>query len=97
MDPVPVSCVYAFQYSIIITRSGALVDSRGTAPRVREGGEVTHRVPTGRMAIACMLGGTDGRTLFVLTSESVHPEECEKLRSARIERLEVEVPGAGLP
>jgi sugar lactone lactonase YvrE len=65
--------------------------------RVCEGGEVTHRVPTEQQAIACMLGGDSGRKLFVLTAPSVEEEECVKLRGARIETLEVEVSGAGLP
>ncbi len=65
--------------------------------RVREGGETTDRISTGQMAIACMLGGDDRRTLYVLTAPSVDGPECETMRSARIESLEVEVPGAGLP
>jgi sugar lactone lactonase YvrE len=65
--------------------------------RVREGGEVTSRIATDRMAIACMLGGDDGRTLFILTAETTHAEEAPKLRSARIERARVEVAHAGLP
>lgn len=65
--------------------------------RVREGGEVAERIPTDQMAIACMLGGEERRTLFVLTSDSVHPEDCRASRSARISTTEVEVPGAGLP
>ena len=65
--------------------------------RVREGGEVTERVPTDQLAIACMLGGDDRRTLYVLTSPSVAAEECRKLRGARIETLAVAVPGAGFP
>jgi sugar lactone lactonase YvrE len=65
--------------------------------RVREGGEVTHRISTEQQAIACMLGGENRRTLFVLTAPSVEEEECQKLRAARIETLEVETPGAGLP
>ena len=65
--------------------------------RVREGGETTDRISTDPMAIACMLGGDDRRTLYVLTAPSVDGPECETLRSARIESLEVEVPGAGLP
>ena len=37
--------------------------------RVREGGEITDRISSGeREAIACMLGGDDRRTLFVLAS-----------------------------
>ena len=66
--------------------------------RVHEGGRVSQRIPSGeRMAIACMLGGADRRTLFVLTSTSIDPDECRRLRSARIERVRVEVAGAGLP
>jgi sugar lactone lactonase YvrE len=65
--------------------------------RVREGGETTDRVSTDQMAIACMLGGDDRRTLYVLTAPSVEGPDCTRSRSARIESVEVEVPGAGLP
>ncbi len=65
--------------------------------RVNEGGEVTQRVATEQMAIACMLGGEDRKTLFMLTAPSVEAEECQKLRGARVEMLAVTVPGAGLP
>ncbi len=65
--------------------------------RVREGGEVTHRIPTDRQAIACALGDDDRRTLYVLTSRTTHPDEAVAQRSARIERVRVDVPGAGLP
>jgi sugar lactone lactonase YvrE len=65
--------------------------------RVREGGAIAERIATEQMAIACMLGGPDRRTLFVLTSESTDPDECRKKRSARIQAVDVESPGAGLP
>jgi len=66
--------------------------------RVHEGGRVSQRIPCGeRMAIACMLGGADRRTLFALTSATIDPYECRRLRSARIERVRVDAPGAGLP
>jgi sugar lactone lactonase YvrE len=65
--------------------------------RVREGGEVLARVATETMAIACMLGGADRRTLFVLTAETTDPEECSAHRRSRVEAVEVDVPGAGLP
>jgi len=61
--------------------------------RVREGGETTHRVSTDQMAIACTLGGDDGRTLYVLTAPSIDGSECTSQRSARIESLQVETPG----
>jgi sugar lactone lactonase YvrE len=66
--------------------------------RVHEGGRVSQRIACGeRLAIACMLGGTDRRTLFALTSASIDPDACRRLRSARIERVRVDAPGAGLP
>jgi sugar lactone lactonase YvrE len=65
--------------------------------RVREGGAAAERIPVGRMAIACMLGGPDRRTLFVLSADTVNAEECAARRSARVEVTRVEVPGAGLP
>ena len=65
--------------------------------RVREGGEVTDRVKVETQAFACMLGGGDGRTLFICTAASSNPEECRSRASGRIETLQVAVPGAGLP
>jgi sugar lactone lactonase YvrE len=64
---------------------------------VLEGGEVTHRVKPTSVPYACMLGGADRRTLFVLTSEALLPDEALAKRSGRIETVEVDVPGAGLP
>jgi sugar lactone lactonase YvrE len=37
--------------------------------RVREGGEVLERIELDRAPFACMLGGPDGRTLFVMAQE----------------------------
>jgi len=65
--------------------------------RVRRGGEVTERIRVATMAIACMLGGPKRTTLFVCTSESLTAEDCRAKRSAKIEVVEVSVPGAGLP
>jgi len=65
--------------------------------RVREGGEVTRRIPVETQAFACMLGGADRRTLFICTAESSDPDECRAAAAGRIETIEVEVPGAGLP
>ncbi|MEY2421203.1 MAG: hypothetical protein QOI95_1270 [Acidimicrobiaceae bacterium] len=66
--------------------------------RVREGGEVTTRISTGgRMAIACMLGDDDRRTLYMLTSKGLDPQKATQLRTGQLERVRVDVPGAGLP
>ncbi|MDJ0865009.1 MAG: SMP-30/gluconolactonase/LRE family protein [Myxococcota bacterium] len=64
--------------------------------RVREGGEVTHRVPVATQAFACMLGGPERRTLFICTAAESDPAKTTD-RQGRIELLEVETPGAGLP
>ncbi|MFQ5698623.1 MAG: SMP-30/gluconolactonase/LRE family protein [Myxococcota bacterium] len=65
--------------------------------RVQEGGFVSERIPTDQMAIACMLGGDDRRTLFVLTAPSTDPAECRERSAARVQTCRVEIPGAGLP
>jgi sugar lactone lactonase YvrE len=65
--------------------------------RVREGGAVTHRFKPSLRPYACMLGGTDRRTLFLVTSETHDPTEALAKRSGRIETVEVDVPGAGMP
>ncbi len=67
------------------------------ALRVMEGGEVTDRVKVDNQAYACMLGGSEGKTLFILTSKSSSPDRCRKEKSARVEYQEVEFAGAGLP
>jgi sugar lactone lactonase YvrE len=66
--------------------------------RVREGGEVTHRIAAPGQALACMLGGPDRRTLFVLMGKlMVTPEQSRESLTGTIHTLRVAVPGAGLP
>jgi sugar lactone lactonase YvrE len=65
--------------------------------RVREGGEITHRIPVETQGIACMLGGEDRRTLFILSAPLVAAEEGRALKRGRIETTRVDVAGAGLP
>lgn len=65
--------------------------------RVLEGGKITHDLDLGaRAAYACMLGGVDRRTLFVITNSGSGPAIADK-RDGRIETIRVDVPGAGLP
>lgn len=65
--------------------------------RVHEGSTTTHDMDLGaRNAYACMLGGADGRTLFVITNIGSGPAIAEK-REGRIEIMRVDVPRAGLP
>jgi sugar lactone lactonase YvrE len=63
--------------------------------RVLEGGSISHRVQVESNAYACMLGNHDRRTLFVLTAGAFTPRQPEA--GGRIETIEVEIPGAGLP
>ncbi len=65
--------------------------------RVREGGEIAARVKTSTRAFACMLGGPDRRTLFVLAADSFVAQEVKLKKNGRIETVRVDVPGAGLP
>jgi sugar lactone lactonase YvrE len=66
--------------------------------RVAEGGRELQRIETpGRWATACMLGGADGRQLFVLTAEATPEQVARGEFRARVEVGEVDVPKAGLP
>ena len=65
--------------------------------RVFEGGRVAQKIHTGgRFSYACMLGGADQRTLFIVTNTGSGPAIAGK-KSGRIEIVQVDVPGAGLP
>jgi sugar lactone lactonase YvrE len=65
--------------------------------RVKRGGEVIQKIETSANAYACMLGGADRRTLFIMTAESTDDRLCREKMTGRIEIIGVEVPGAGLP
>ena len=67
------------------------------AIRVREGGAVTDRVPADRHVIACMLGGVDRRTLFVLAATAIPRASARAQRGAQILAAAVDAPGAGSP
>ncbi len=85
---------------ICLDQSGAIwvaSPTTGECLRIKEGGEVLERVKTGRQAIACNLGGDDMRTLYISTAEHTHYDKCRELHSARIEAIQVEIPGAGSP
>jgi sugar lactone lactonase YvrE len=66
--------------------------------RVWEGGDIAARVAVpGRRAVACMLGGEDRRTLFLLTAETTLEDLSQGKSKGRIETAHVDVPGAGYP
>jgi len=67
--------------------------------RVREGGEVLQTIDVDDGCFACMLGGPDGRTLFVLTSvwRGIEGSTGDQERTGRIRTVEVGVPHSGMP
>ena len=66
--------------------------------RVKDGGTVTDTVPVGdRRAVACQLGGEDGRTLFCLTYEGTLDDLHLAKPAGAIETVRVQHPAAGSP
>ncbi len=66
--------------------------------RLAEGGDVLQRISCpGRAPVAVALGGEQGRTLFCLSAPRMSMRESAMLSDARIETVQVESPGAGLP
>ena len=65
--------------------------------RVAEGGEKLDEVATSMTAYACMLGGPEGRHLFILTAPTSDAERAGAAPLGAIEVVEVDVPHAGLP
>jgi sugar lactone lactonase YvrE len=64
---------------------------------VAEGGEVVDAVETFLPCFACMLGGPEGRHLFMLTAVDSTPSAASMARTGSVLVAEVDVPHAGLP
>ena len=65
--------------------------------RIAEGGEVKERIELSDVsAYACMLGGPEGRTLFLCEAVSGRPADIQR-GNGRIRSVDVDVPRAGLP
>jgi sugar lactone lactonase YvrE len=65
--------------------------------RVQEGGRILDEIDAGTGVFACMLGGDDGRTLFLCAAPSFAEHERRPVREAQLLAVDVEVPHAGLP
>lgn len=66
--------------------------------RVREGGEVLERIELDRFCFACMLGGDDGRTLFMNVADWTGTEDIFKEpRTGRVLAAPAPAPHAGYP
>ena len=64
---------------------------------IAPGGQVVEVVETSQNCYACMLGGEDGRDLFMVTALSSHRDEASAERRGRIEMRRVAAARAGRP
>jgi sugar lactone lactonase YvrE len=91
---------YVYTDGMCLDAEGQIWLANAIAPnclRVREGGEVTAMVETSQISFACMLGGEDRRSLYIMTAPTSDRFKIADKRDGRIEVVEVTVPGAGLP
>lgn len=66
--------------------------------RVREGGEVLQTIDLDRGCFACMLGGVDNRTLFMMAAEWRGPTGmADGARTGQVLSVDAPAPGAGWP
>ncbi|MGH2514477.1 MAG: SMP-30/gluconolactonase/LRE family protein [Ktedonobacterales bacterium] len=66
--------------------------------RVREGGEVLQTVEVDRGCFACMLGGADRRTLFIMAAEwHGAANMTDQPRTGQVLTIEAPAPGVGWP
>ncbi|MBS0333614.1 MAG: SMP-30/gluconolactonase/LRE family protein [Proteobacteria bacterium] len=85
---------------ICLDAEGAVWVANPIAPecvRVAPGGEVLETIETGLPCYACMLGGEDGRTLFMATSRPATAQEGGGKPRGQIEVAAVDVAHAGTP
>jgi sugar lactone lactonase YvrE len=75
-------------------------EDRPACLRVREGGQVLQRIPLQQACFACMLGGPERQTLYMLVAEWRGLEQMETLfrsRTGQVLTAPAPAPGAGWP
>jgi sugar lactone lactonase YvrE len=85
---------------ICLDAQGAVWFANPLAPecvRVNKGGHVLEVVETDQPCFACMLGGADGQTLFMLTAGASASREASQKRTGNILITRVGSPRAGCP
>jgi sugar lactone lactonase YvrE len=85
---------------ICLDENGHVWIANAVAPEcvlVAPGGEIVATVQTSQPCFACMLGGRDRRTLYMMTAPSSAAAEVSTARRGAIECAEVSTPGAGWP
>lgn len=85
---------------IALDADGAIWIANPIAPecaRIAKGGEVLEVIDTGQPCYACMLGGDDGRTLFMLTAPTSLADEAAATPRGKLLIASVDAPHAGRP
>ncbi len=85
---------------ICLDADGAIWIANPVGPqcvRIAKGGEVLEVIDTGQPCYACMLGGDDGKTLFMLTAASADHELAAASPTGKILVATVDSPRAGRP
>ncbi|WP_158887834.1 SMP-30/gluconolactonase/LRE family protein [Amycolatopsis anabasis] len=84
---------------ICMDAEGAIWTSRTDKDcvRVREGGEVLQRIELDRNPFACMLGGPDGKTLFILAAVWNPENPFGGPRTGQVQTVPAPAPGVGWP
>jgi sugar lactone lactonase YvrE len=85
---------------ICLDAAGAIWVANPIGPqcaRIAPGGEVLEVIDTGLPCYACMLGGEDGKTLFMLTAPSSDAHEAAAAAKGKIVVATVDSPRAGRP
>jgi sugar lactone lactonase YvrE len=85
---------------IALDAAGGVWIANPVAPecaRIVEGGDVHEVIDTGQPCYACMLGGEDGHTLFMLTAKSSIAHEAAAEPTGKLLTARVEHPRAGWP
>jgi len=85
---------------ICLDADGAIWVANPIAPecvRIKEGGEVLEVIETGQPCYACMLGGDDGKTLFMLTAATSDHVQAARAQTGKVLVASVDSPRAGLP
>ncbi|OBG81266.1 gluconolactonase [Mycobacterium sp. E802] len=74
----------------------ALTLAHGFQRIAPDGSTVTDRIDAdGRTAIACALGGVEGRTLFLVTTTDAYPERLVGTKLSRVDTVTVDIPAPG--
>ena len=82
------------------THTGREEDPEGEIIRIREGGEVLERIVLDRAGFACMLGGPEGRTLFIVATEWRGVDQIAAVigeRTGQVLVADAPSPGVGWP